>query len=104
MAENGGYLINCCEWWLENRNSDGSRAGPDLNVRAAWPYTLGQGATIAVADNGVDYTHPALTNHGCGLDCNFDLLNTNGANISCAAWGAHGTAVAGLAVACRILS
>jgi subtilisin-like proprotein convertase family protein/subtilisin family serine protease len=97
--ENGGWLINSWEWWLENRNSDGSRAGVDLNVRAAWPYTLGQGATIAVADVGVDFTHPALAGHHCGPDYNFFLQSTNGANISCAGWGAHGTEVAGLAVA-----
>ena len=97
--ESGGSLINSWQWWLENRNSDGSSAGADLNVRAAWPLTLGQGVAIAVADKGVDYTHPALTNHQCGLDYNFFLRTTNGANVSGAPSGAHGTQVAGLALA-----
>ena len=41
------------QWPLEQRiTNDATRVGADLNVRAAWPFTMGEGVTIAVADTG----------------------------------------------------
>src|SRR5262245_41352294 len=48
------------QFQLEHRNPDASRAGVDLNVRAAWPYSTGQGVTVAVADTGIEFGHPEL--------------------------------------------
>jgi subtilisin family serine protease/subtilisin-like proprotein convertase family protein len=88
------------EWPLEHRNGDGSSAGMDLNVRAAWPYTLGQGVTLAVADGGVELSHPELAPRAVGAPhFNFADLSTNALPIDGTASGAHGTEVAGLAVA-----
>jgi len=42
------------QWYLENRDGSGASLGVDLNVRAAWPYTRGAGALIALAE----YRHP----------------------------------------------
>ncbi|HWD18894.1 MAG TPA: S8 family serine peptidase [Verrucomicrobiae bacterium] len=84
-------------WPLENRNADGSHAGPDLNVRAAWPYTHGEGVTVAVDDVGVELAHPELSNNAAGAPHhNFVLGTTNGNPVNRTAGGAHGTEIAGL--------
>ncbi len=88
------------EWPLEHRNDNGDSAGVDLNVRAAWPLTTGQGVTIGIADLGVELTHPELTARVAGAPhFNFDNLTTNGNPIAGTATWAHGTEVAGLAAA-----
>jgi subtilisin-like proprotein convertase family protein len=84
-------------WPLENRNADGSQAGPDLDVRAAWPLTLGAGVTVSVDDIGVELRHQELSNNAAGAPhYNFILGTTNGNPVNRGASGAHGTEVAGL--------
>ena len=86
------------QWHLENRGFDGASLGADLNVRAAWPVARGRGVTIAIADDGIEFTHPDLaanvtnTNH-----YNFAADVPGGAHTSPAQ--GHGTCVAGLAAA-----
>lgn len=88
------------EWSLENRSSQGTRVGVDLNVRAAWPFTMGEGVTVAVADSGVELNHPELIESVTGAPhYNFAAQNTNGAPINRSAAAAHGTEVAGLITA-----
>ena len=86
------------QWNLENRDANGVPQGVDLNVRAAWPFSQGAGVLIAIADNGVQISHPEFavpsTNQA---HYNFDAGNTNGAQL--ASSDNHGTAVAGYAVA-----
>jgi len=88
------------QWPSEHRTSDGTAAGPDLNVRAAWPVTRGEGVTLAVADSGVELSHVELLPRAEGAPHhNFSDGTTNAIP-----WGgtlnwAHGTEVAGLAVA-----
>lgn len=94
----------CCneaaQWYLENRNLDGSSAGVDLNVRAAWPWTLGEGVTLAVADTGIELAHVELTNRVIGQPhYNFASQTTDGNPIGRDGFWAHGTEVAGLAAA-----
>lgn len=85
-------------WYLENRNADGSRAGYDLNVLAAWPFTMGDGVTIGLAENGVDFAHPELASRLAGAPhFNFIDGSTNAGPNRLDAAGAHGTEVAGLA-------
>ena len=85
------------EWSLEHRDLQGARIGADMNVRAAWPYTHGEGVTVAVADDGVELNHPELIQSVSGAPhYNFSARNTNGTPISRFASGAHGTEVAGL--------
>jgi len=86
------------QWHLENRNTTGRREGIDLNIRGAWALSRGEGITIAIADDGVDLTHPDFINVGApDLHYNFTADAPGGAPASSAQ--SHGTAVAGLAVA-----
>lgn len=88
------------QWPLEHRMASGLSAGPDLNVRAAWPFSKGEGVTIAVADTGVELNHPELAPRAEGAPHhNFADGSTNGSAINRTGAGAHGTHVAGLAVA-----
>ena len=87
------------QWYLENRDPvTAEPLGVDLNVRAAWPLSLGSGVTIAIVDDGIDLDHPDLFN--AALDQahqNFVSRSTNGTPR--ASFHTHGTAVAGLALA-----
>ncbi|MHB8524245.1 MAG: S8 family serine peptidase, partial [Limisphaerales bacterium] len=86
------------QWNMENRDTNGSVAGVDLNVRAAWPIARGDGVVIAIGDDGVDLTHPDLAARGrSDLHYNFATGETNGLHPSTLQM--HGTAVTGLAVA-----
>jgi len=88
------------QWHLENRASNGARLGVDLNARAAWPHQRGAGITVAVADSGVDLTHPDLVEALSGTPhFNFVYGNTNAGPFTTASPGAHGTAVAGIVAA-----
>jgi subtilisin family serine protease/subtilisin-like proprotein convertase family protein len=85
------------EWHLEHRNQDGTSAGPDVNVRGAWPYTTGEGIVVAVGDCGMELSHPELASRVSGQPhFNFVLNNTNAVPVNRRAAGAHGTEVAGL--------
>ena len=88
------------QWPLENRAADGRPQGVDLNVRSAWPYTRGQGITIADVDSGVELTHPELALAAQGSP-HFDFVSqsASGAPLGRSAFWAHGTEVAGLMVA-----
>ena len=88
------------QWPLEQRTTnDATRVGADLNVRAAWPFTMGEGVVIAVADTGVELNHPELAPRATGPHHNFVDRSDNGSPVDRGALGAHGTHVAGLAVA-----
>jgi hypothetical protein len=92
-APNDSYFDQ--QWQLENRGPDGNLAGPDLNVRAAWPVTKGAESLVAVADDGFQLNHPDLTNRASGgPHFNFFQGTTNGNPYGAIA--DHATAVAGL--------
>ncbi|MBL9174906.1 MAG: S8 family serine peptidase [Verrucomicrobiales bacterium] len=83
------------QWNLDNRSTDRNRAGPDLNIRAAWEITRGEGITVAIGDDGVQSAHPDLADRRRGdLDFNFYRGLPGGDPASAAA--NHGTEVAGL--------
>lgn len=83
-------------WHLENRDpSTGASQGEDLNVRAAWPVTTGEGVIVAVADTGFEITHADLAaNAGSLYHYNFHSGVRDGRPTSNSK--VHGTAVAGL--------
>lgn len=86
------------QWHLENRDASAQPMGVDLNVRAAWPLSRGDGLTIAVVDDGVELTHPELSGAAAGSPhFNFYLGTADGSPSDTAA--VHSTAVAGLALA-----
>src|SRR5205807_7272500 len=65
------------QWNLENRDANGTSLGVDLNLRAAWPVTRGAGTVIAVADDGVELTHPELASRASN-DLHFYFDGANG--------------------------
>ncbi len=91
---------NPYEWALENRNVDGSSAGMDLNLRAAWTFSVGAGVTVAVADSGLEMAHPELAAQVAGAPhYNFSAQSTDVGPVTANQFGAHGTEVAGLLAA-----
>jgi len=89
------------QWYLENRDTtNGLVLGPDLNVRGAWPYTRGEGVTLAIVDTGIETKHLDLTNAALGAPHhNFFNGSNNPAPLFRNGSWAHGTECAGLAVA-----
>ncbi len=86
------------QWHLEYRNSSGQPKGPDLNIRSAWSVTRGEGVLVAVADDGIELTHPDLATATAGQPhFNFDLYTTNGLPED--STEDHATAVSGLIAA-----
>lgn len=86
------------QWYLKNTLPDGNAPGADADVLGAWDKYQGAGVTVAVVDNGVQYTHPDLMP-------NYDASNSydfNGDDADPANAGnrdRHGTAVAGIIAA-----
>lgn len=69
----------------------------DLNARAAWAYTRGEGVIIGVGDDGIEKTHPDLAANYAGPNHNFLTGAANGDPMGRSLY--HGTAVAGLIAA-----
>ena len=85
------------QWHLKNTGQSGGTAGIDINVSAVWDDYTGAGVSIAVYDDGVDFTHS-------DLDGNYDAsqhLVLGGVTYDAMPSGTqyHGTAVAGLIAA-----
>ncbi|MEO0386257.1 MAG: S8 family serine peptidase [Pseudomonadota bacterium] len=86
------------QWHLLNTGQSGGVAGVDLNVVDVWEDYTGEGVTVAVWDDGVQYTHP-------DLDGNYDEslhIVVNGQVHDPAPQiflSEHGTAVAGVIAA-----
>lgn len=86
------------QWYFENRGEDGVSRGADINVRAAWPYATGQAIHVAVADDGIEFTHPELgPRNEPSIDFSFETWTTNA--FPSGDDSNHGTAVAGLIAA-----
>lgn len=111
------------QWHLENRGQTGGAVGADVKAKGAWAVTLGEGATVAIIDDSVQWQHPDLIDSVVarynfednsddpsptkpfptdafsiyGYSCLADRCSINMQNC----WGylAHGTCTAGLAVA-----
>ena len=86
------------QWYLDHRGSDGNLAGPSLNVRAAWPFSRGEGIVVAVVDEGVQLSHPDLASRAAaGLQFSFLDQEPDGGPADI--YAHHGTPVAGLIAA-----
>lgn len=104
------------QWALRNTGQGGGVAGHDISAVGAWDVTRGSDAiTVAIIDEGVDYTHPDLNVAGklvAGYDAlrrindpspeNDDAHGTACAGIAGAASG-NGRGVSGVAPGCRIM-
>lgn len=83
------------QWHLENRDTAGQSAGPDLHVRSAWPVTEGSDVVVAICDDGFETDHPDLR-MAAARGAHFDFV-TGRSNVT--VYGSHATCVAGLVAA-----
>lgn len=106
------------QWHLNNTGQSGGVAGEDARLQGAWDVSQGLGATIAIVDNGVEYTHPDLAGNlwvnpgeiaGNGIDDDgngfiddtrgWDFVSNDNDPAPNLAADFHGTAIAGVAAA-----
>ncbi|MGB0579751.1 MAG: S8 family serine peptidase [Limisphaerales bacterium] len=102
---NDTYFTN--QWHLLNTGQYSNPRGVDLNVTNVWDTYRGAGITIAIVDDGVEYTHPDLApnvNTALGYDYrdgDTDPAAAGGAGLDESTGNprndSHGTAVAGVA-------
>jgi len=101
---NDTYFTN--QWHLHNTGQYSTPRGVDLNVTNVWDTYRGSGITIAVVDDGVEYTHPDLApNANTALGHDYRDGDTDPAAAGTAGIDeagepkndSHGTAVAGVA-------
>lgn len=96
LIPNDPLFIN--QWHLVNTGQNGALAGVDINVTNVWDRFRGGGVTIGIVDDGLQGSHPDLTNNynaSLGLDVN-DGDTDPSPNLTN---DFHGTAVAGVAAA-----
>lgn len=86
------------EWHLVNSGQTGGTPGADANVVAAWDRVRGTGVTIAIVDDGLQYTHPDLSAQYVA-ELSFDFNDNDPDPLPDTAADFHGTAVAGVAAA-----
>jgi len=84
------------QWHLKNTGQSGGTAGIDINVTAVWDDYTGAGVSIAVYDDGVDFTHSDLNDN---YDATQHLVIGGTTYSAMPTTGYHGTAVAGLIAA-----
>ena len=84
------------QWHLENTGQTGGTAGIDINVSAVWDDYTGAGVSVAVYDDGVDFTHSELDDN---YDASQHLVIGGTTYSAMPTTGYHGTAVAGLIAA-----
>ncbi|MFN9694787.1 MAG: S8 family serine peptidase [Synechococcaceae cyanobacterium] len=86
------------QWALRNTGQGGGVVGQDLKAVSAWHFTRGSSSiTIAIIDEGVDYSHLDFNTPGklvTGYDAIRRINDPNPSNND-----AHGTACAGIAAA-----
>lgn len=94
------------QWNFSQRDTNGAPLGVDLNLPEAWQITRGNGVKIAIADDGVELSHPELSARAANMPhYNFVFGTANGnpvSNLEFPTSGrefGHGTSVAGMAVA-----
>lgn len=106
------------QWHLNNTGQSGGLAGEDAKLQGAWDLSQGLGATIAIVDNGVEYTHPDLAGNlwvnpgetaGNGVDDDgngfiddvngWDFVGNDKDPSPVLTADFHGTAIAGVAAA-----
>ncbi|WP_419797719.1 MAG: S8 family serine peptidase [Terasakiella sp.] len=85
------------QWHLKNTGQTGGLVGIDINVEKVWDDYTGAGTTVAVVDDGIDYTHEDL-NDNYLLYKDYDYADYD-LSAMAEAGDYHGTPVAGLIAA-----
>jgi subtilisin-like proprotein convertase family protein len=86
------------QWHLQNMGQWNGVAGQDLNVVPAWNRGYsGAGVTIAIVDDGLQYTHPDIAPNYVPSG-SYDY-NGNDADPMPASYNGHGTSAGGVAAA-----
>ncbi|MGG6296172.1 S8 family serine peptidase [Leptolyngbya sp. AN02str] len=83
------------QWYLLNTGQTGGTPGMDLNVVPVWNDYTGQNITVAILDDGVDYTHSEINdNYNMAIDYDATQKDSDPepSNVS----DNHGTSVAGI--------
>ncbi|MEO1554849.1 MAG: S8 family serine peptidase [Pseudomonadota bacterium] len=86
------------QWHLLNTGQSGGVAGVDLNVVGVWDDYTGDGVTVAVWDDGVQYDHPDLDDN---YDTSLHIISDGAVHDPAPEifFSEHGTAVAGVIAA-----
>ncbi len=86
------------QWHLRNTGQTGGTPGIDLNVVNVWDEFTGEGITVGVVDDSVQYTHPDLNdNYNTAIDYDAGQNDNDPAPVT--ANDNHGTAVSGIIAA-----
>ena len=87
-----------CQWHLNNRAHIPGGAGHDINIEEAWAITKGEGAKVAIVDDGLHYSHEDLTDNVITAN-NHDFSGENDPSKVFGLLEFHGTNVAGILAA-----
>lgn len=79
------------QWGLANFNA--TNAG--INAEGAWTIATGKGVTVAVVDQGTEYTHEDMANN-YNSEWSYDFINKDNDPIPVDPSEGHGTCVAGI--------
>lgn len=83
------------QWGLNNTGQNGGTSGVDINVEDAWFYGEGDNVKVAILDEGIELTHPDLSNNLLtGYDATQGAVPGN--NGACRIYDSHGTLCAGV--------
>ena len=90
------------QWHLRNTGQTGGTPGADANVIPAWQKATGEGVTIGIVDDGLQFEHPDLAEKYVP-ELSYDFLDNDRDPTSISPGNEelepHGTAVAGVAAA-----
>ena len=66
--------LSGCQWHLRNVGQLGDSTGHDLNVTSVWDDYTGEGITVAIVDDGMDFEHEDLTDN-VDADSNYSFVD-----------------------------
>ena len=82
-----------CQWYLESDGQLPDLSDSDINIGDVWDDYKGDGITVAIVDNGLDYRHADLRGDRVDTVKNHSYLDGEDVDYSSPT---HGTAVAGI--------
>lgn len=101
VMEKRNRFVHPSQWHLKRTTINGEIIDQNIDIENAWGLTQGEGITIAVIDDGMDYDHPEFAVPGKVVFPRDTVRNTDDARPVTASDN-HGTACAGVACAAGI--